>query len=103
MVASVAANVMRLAVTRASCRSSGLALRFQLFVNLQRAVSHDAAKRVEIAREAFPRTTVLGIAFDTISRERGGWMVARGVRRASGRRPRKRRRARVPRTRQTEP
>jgi putative ABC transport system substrate-binding protein len=28
-----------------------------------------AAKRVEIAREAFPRATVLGIAFDTISRE----------------------------------
>jgi ABC-type uncharacterized transport system substrate-binding protein len=28
-----------------------------------------AAKRVEIAREAFPRATVLGIAFDTISSE----------------------------------
>jgi putative ABC transport system substrate-binding protein len=28
-----------------------------------------AAKRVEIAREAFPRATVLGIAFDAISRE----------------------------------
>jgi putative ABC transport system substrate-binding protein len=28
-----------------------------------------AAKRVEIAREAFPRATMLGIAFDTISRE----------------------------------
>jgi putative ABC transport system substrate-binding protein len=28
-----------------------------------------AAKRVEIAREAFPRAAVLGIAFDTISRE----------------------------------
>ena len=28
-----------------------------------------AAKRVEIAREAFPRATLLGIAFDTISRE----------------------------------
>ena len=28
-----------------------------------------AAKRVEIAREAFPRATVLGIAYDTISRE----------------------------------
>src|SRR5215472_613526 len=28
-----------------------------------------AAKRVEIAREAFPRATVVGIAFDTISRE----------------------------------
>jgi putative ABC transport system substrate-binding protein len=28
-----------------------------------------APKRVEIAREAFPRATVLGIAFDTISRE----------------------------------
>ena len=28
-----------------------------------------AAKRVEIAREAFPRATVLGIAFDTIARE----------------------------------
>ena len=28
-----------------------------------------AAKRVEIAREAFPRATVLGIAYDTTSRE----------------------------------
>src|SRR5262249_56004663 len=28
-----------------------------------------AAKRVEIAREAFPRATILGIAFDAISRE----------------------------------
>ena len=28
-----------------------------------------AAKRAEIAREAFPRATLLGIAFDTISRE----------------------------------
>ena len=28
-----------------------------------------AAKRVEIAREAFPRATAVGIAFDTISRE----------------------------------
>src|SRR5256885_13031387 len=28
-----------------------------------------APKRVEVAREAFPRATVLGIAFDTISRE----------------------------------
>jgi len=28
-----------------------------------------AAKRVEIAREAFPHATVVGIAFDTISRE----------------------------------
>src|SRR5512133_1829848 len=28
-----------------------------------------AAKRVEIAREAFPRATVLGIAYDAISRE----------------------------------
>ena len=28
-----------------------------------------AAKRVEIAREVFPRTTVIGIAFDTVSRE----------------------------------
>jgi len=28
-----------------------------------------AAKRVEIAREAFPRATVIGIAFDTVSRE----------------------------------
>src|SRR5215472_15537186 len=28
-----------------------------------------AAKRVEIAREAFPRATVLGIAFDTVSSE----------------------------------
>src|SRR6516162_9716094 len=28
-----------------------------------------AAERVEIAREAFPRSTVVGIAFDTISRE----------------------------------
>src|SRR5499426_991476 len=28
-----------------------------------------AAKRVEIAREAFPRATVVGIAFDSISRE----------------------------------
>src|SRR5438445_12832615 len=31
-----------------------------------------AAKRLEIAREAVPRATVLGIAFDTISRGRGG-------------------------------
>ena len=29
-----------------------------------------AAKRVEIAREAFPRATVVGIAFDTVSREK---------------------------------
>jgi putative ABC transport system substrate-binding protein len=28
-----------------------------------------AAKRVEIAREAFPRATVIGIAFDAVSRE----------------------------------
>jgi putative tryptophan/tyrosine transport system substrate-binding protein len=28
-----------------------------------------AAKRVELAREAFPRATVVGIAFDTVSRE----------------------------------
>jgi putative ABC transport system substrate-binding protein len=28
-----------------------------------------AAKRVEIAREAFPRATLIGIAFDTVSRE----------------------------------
>jgi putative ABC transport system substrate-binding protein len=28
-----------------------------------------AAKRVEIAREAFPRATVIGIAFDTVSHE----------------------------------
>src|SRR3989449_4520743 len=28
-----------------------------------------AAKRIEIAREAFPRATVLGIVYDTISRE----------------------------------
>src|SRR5437899_8696513 len=28
-----------------------------------------AAKRVELAREAFPRATVLGIVYDTISRE----------------------------------
>jgi putative tryptophan/tyrosine transport system substrate-binding protein len=28
-----------------------------------------AAKRVEIAHEAFPRATVIGIAFDTVSRE----------------------------------
>ena len=28
-----------------------------------------AAKRIEIAREAFPRATVVGIAFDTLSRE----------------------------------
>ena len=30
-----------------------------------------AAKRVEIAREAFPRATTVGIAFDTLSREQG--------------------------------
>jgi len=30
-----------------------------------------AAKRVEIAREAFPRATLVGIAFDTLSREQG--------------------------------
>src|SRR5262245_54773329 len=30
-----------------------------------------AAKRVEIAREAFPRATVVGIAFDALSREQG--------------------------------
>jgi putative ABC transport system substrate-binding protein len=30
-----------------------------------------AAKRVEIAREAFPRATVVGIAFDTVSQEQG--------------------------------
>src|SRR5213083_1247416 len=28
-----------------------------------------AAKRVELAREAFPRATLVGIAFDTVSRE----------------------------------
>src|SRR5262245_21891690 len=28
-----------------------------------------ASKRVEIAREAFPRATLIGIAFDTVSRE----------------------------------
>jgi hypothetical protein len=28
-----------------------------------------AAKRVEIAHEAFPRATIVGIAFDTLSRE----------------------------------
>src|SRR5213078_3450532 len=30
-----------------------------------------AAKRVEITREAFPRATLVGIAFDTLSREQG--------------------------------
>src|SRR5512133_453601 len=30
-----------------------------------------AAKRVEIAREAFPRATLVGIAFDALSREQG--------------------------------
>jgi putative tryptophan/tyrosine transport system substrate-binding protein len=30
-----------------------------------------AAKRVEIAREAFPRANLIGIAFDTLSREQG--------------------------------
>jgi ABC-type uncharacterized transport system substrate-binding protein len=30
-----------------------------------------AAKRVEIAREAFPRATMVGIAFDPLSREQG--------------------------------
>jgi putative tryptophan/tyrosine transport system substrate-binding protein len=30
-----------------------------------------AAKRVEIAREAFPRATVVGIAFDTLTHEQG--------------------------------
>src|SRR6266702_7737798 len=30
-----------------------------------------AAKRVAITREAFPRATVVGIAFDTVSREQG--------------------------------
>jgi putative ABC transport system substrate-binding protein len=30
-----------------------------------------AAKRVEIAREAFPRASLVGIAFDTLSREQG--------------------------------
>jgi putative tryptophan/tyrosine transport system substrate-binding protein len=30
-----------------------------------------AAKRVEIAREAFPRATAVGIAFDTVSGEQG--------------------------------
>src|SRR6185436_9853026 len=30
-----------------------------------------AAKRVEIAREAFPRANLVGIAFDTLSREQG--------------------------------
>jgi ABC-type uncharacterized transport system substrate-binding protein len=30
-----------------------------------------AAKRVEIAREAFPRATLVGIAFDTLSEEQG--------------------------------
>src|SRR5499426_1525601 len=30
-----------------------------------------AAKRVEIAREAFPRATIVGIAFDVLSQEQG--------------------------------
>ena len=30
-----------------------------------------AAKRVEIAREAFPRATLIGIAFDALSHEQG--------------------------------
>src|SRR5262249_37088299 len=30
-----------------------------------------SAKRVEIAREAFPRATLVGIAFDTLSHEQG--------------------------------
>src|SRR5947209_9391132 len=30
-----------------------------------------AAKRVEIAREAFPRATLVGIAFDTLTHEQG--------------------------------
>jgi putative tryptophan/tyrosine transport system substrate-binding protein len=30
-----------------------------------------AAKRIEIAREAFPRATLVGIAFDTLSHEQG--------------------------------
>src|SRR6266487_4213944 len=30
-----------------------------------------AAKRVEIAREAFPRATLIGIAFDTLTHEQG--------------------------------
>jgi putative tryptophan/tyrosine transport system substrate-binding protein len=30
-----------------------------------------AAKRVEIAREAFPRATLIGIAFDTLTQEQG--------------------------------
>ena len=37
-----------------------------------------AAKHVEIAREVFPRATVVGIAFDTVSREQRG-CVGRGV------------------------
>src|SRR6201987_2305902 len=31
----------------------------------------EAANRVEIAREAFPRATLVGIAFDTLSQEQG--------------------------------
>ena len=44
------------------------------------------AKRAEIAREAFPRATLLGIAFDTISRSRAKLQLRRpaswGLRRA---------------------
>ena len=46
------------------CRSRAVMLPVFLCTN-----SNSAAKRVEIAREAFPRANIVGIAFDTVSRE----------------------------------
>ena len=45
-----------------------------------------AAKRVEIAREAFPRATLVGIAFDTLTHEQGD--AAADAARKSGLQPR---------------
>ena len=45
-----------------------------------------AAKRVEIAREAFPRATLVGIAFDALSHEQGE--AAAGAARKLGLEPR---------------
>src|SRR5438132_1740636 len=63
-----AAFALNNASKRARTRSIGSRSRGSLFIG-NGCRSSFAAKRVEIAREAFPRATVLGIAFDTISSE----------------------------------
>src|SRR5438132_12763699 len=63
-----AAFALNNASKRARTRSIGSRSRGSLFIG-NGCRSSFAAKRVEIAREAFPRATVVGIAFDTVSRE----------------------------------